>query len=92
LIKLEVDAASALVGRKLHETNIRSELDIVIVSIRRSDGEILFNPGGDATIRASDMLIAIGKAESVMKLNALAKAQVIQGVSAPTRDRALSTR
>src|SRR6266576_2932738 len=35
--QLEVERNSSLVGRKLSETNIRSELDIVIVSIRRSD-------------------------------------------------------
>src|SRR6266567_536628 len=66
--QLEVDAASQFVGRKLSETNIRSELDIVVVSIRRSHGEILFNPGGEAAIAGGDLLIAIGHAESLMKL------------------------
>jgi voltage-gated potassium channel len=71
--QLEVDAASILVGKKLSQTTIRSELDIVVVSIRRSDGQIIFNPSGDATIEAGDMLIAIGKSESLLKLNALAR-------------------
>jgi voltage-gated potassium channel len=71
--QLEVGPASELVGRRLSETNIRSELDIVVVSIRRSHGEILFNPGGEAVIESGDMLIAIGHAESLMKLTALAK-------------------
>lgn len=71
--QLEVDAESSLVGRRLSETNIRSELDIVVVSIRRNDGQILFNPSGEATIENGDMLIAIGHAESLMKLTALAK-------------------
>lgn len=71
--QLEVDTASTLVGRKLSETNIRSELDIVVVSIRRSDGQILFNPSGETKIQNGDLLIAIGNAESLMKLAALAK-------------------
>ena len=71
--QLEVDADSDLVGKKLSETNIRSELDIVVVSIRRSDGEIVFNPSGEAMIGSGDMLIAIGHAESLMKLMALAR-------------------
>lgn len=71
--QLEVDAASTLAGRKLSETTIRSELDIVVVSIRRGDGEILFNPSGEAMIQSGDLLIAIGNAESLMKLAALAK-------------------
>jgi voltage-gated potassium channel len=71
--QLEVEPSSMLVGHKLRETNIRSELDIVVVSIRRNDGEILFNPSGDANIESGDLLIAIGHAESLMKLASLAK-------------------
>lgn len=71
--QLEVAPSSVLAGQKLADTNIRSELDIVVVSIRRSEGKILFNPSGEATIEAGDILIAIGHAESLMKLTALAK-------------------
>ena len=71
--QVEIDSSSTLVGRKLSETNIRSELDIVVVSIRRNNGEIVFNPTGDAKISAGDMLIAIGKAEALAKLNELAR-------------------
>jgi voltage-gated potassium channel len=74
--QLEVGPASDLVGQRLSETNIRSELDIVVVSIRRSHGEILFNPGGEAIIESGDTLIAIGHAESLMKLTGLAKGKV----------------
>ncbi|HXM33836.1 MAG TPA: TrkA C-terminal domain-containing protein, partial [Pyrinomonadaceae bacterium] len=57
----------------LRDTNIRSQLDIVIVSIRRGDGQMLFNPSGEATIESGDMLIAIGHPESLMKMNKLAE-------------------
>jgi voltage-gated potassium channel len=78
--QLEVGASSELVGRKLSETNIRSELDIVVVSIRRSHGQILFNPSGEAIIESGDLLIAIGHAESLMKLTALAEGKAsVQG-------------
>jgi voltage-gated potassium channel len=76
--QLEVAAVSTLVGRKLSETVIRSELNIVIVSIRRSDGKIIFNPSGEARIEAGDMLIAIGNAESLRRLNALARGRLPQ--------------
>lgn len=76
--QLEVDSVSSLVGRKLSETVIRSELNIVVVSIRRNDGEIIFNPSGEARIEGGDMLIAIGNAESLRKLNALARGRVTQ--------------
>jgi len=71
--QLEVNPKSELVGLKLRDTNIRSELDIVVVSIQRSDGQVLFNPSGETMICGGDILIAIGKAESLIKLNPMAK-------------------
>ena len=76
--QLEVDPVSSLVGRKLSETVIRSELNIVIVSIRRDDGEIIFNPSGETKIEGGDMLIAIGNPESLSRLNTLARGRVVQ--------------
>ena len=76
--QLEVDPVSSLVGRKLSETVIRSELNIVIVSIRRDDGEIIFNPSGETRIEGGDMLIAIGNSESLSRLNKLARGRVVQ--------------
>ena len=71
--QVEVDAASSLVGKELRSTTIRSELDVVVVSIRRQNGETLFNPAGDAQIENGDILIAIGRAESLSELNKLAR-------------------
>jgi voltage-gated potassium channel len=71
--QLEVEPGSSLIGLRLSETNIRSKLDIVIVSIRRSDGEVVFNPAGDAKIELGDMLIAIGRGEALAKLTTLAR-------------------
>jgi len=71
--QLEVDASSPLVGQELNATPIRTELDLVIVSIRRHDGETTFNPSGSVRVEAGDILIAIGRAESLMKLNALTR-------------------
>jgi len=71
--QVEVDAASSLLGKELRSTTIRSELDIVIVSIRRQSGEMLFNPAGDSQIENGDILIAIGRADSLSELNKLAR-------------------
>jgi voltage-gated potassium channel len=85
--QLEVEAISPLVGRKLSESVIRSELNIVIVSIRRNNGAIIFNPSGETKIEAGDMLIAIGNAESLARLNALARGRIdgSRAIEAETR-------
>jgi len=80
--QLEVEQLSSFVGRKLSETTIRSQLNIVIVSIRRTDGQIIFNPNGETLIQAGDMLIAIGAAESLSTLNALARGQMVDATVA----------
>ena len=71
--QVEVEAGSPFESLKLKETNIRSELDIVVAAIRRADGEMVFNPSGETQIRAGDMLICIGRAESMVELTAQAR-------------------
>jgi voltage-gated potassium channel len=68
---------SAYVGHKLKFTNIRSELDVVVVAVRRrSNSEMIFNPSGDSQIEAGDMLIAIGRADSLARLKATAQRNI----------------
>ena len=71
--EVEVVEGSPLEGRRLKETNIRAQLDIVVAAIRRAGGEMIFNPSGDTQIRAGDMLIGIGRAESMQELGAQAR-------------------
>jgi voltage-gated potassium channel len=71
--QLEIETGSKLIGRRLRETVIRSELNIVVVSIRRHTGNVVFNPSGETEIQNGDMLVAIGNSESLRKLNYLAR-------------------
>jgi voltage-gated potassium channel len=73
LEQVEITRASPYVGRKLRFTNIRSELDAVIVAIRRRGGEMIFNPSPDSIIEAGDQLIAAGRAESLAELKTQAQ-------------------
>ena len=71
--QIEVEESSPLVGQELRNTPIRSEFDIVIISIKRHDGEIIFNPAGTCPVKAGDILIAIGRAESLPELARMAR-------------------
>lgn len=71
--QFEVAEASTLAGRRLKETTIRSELDIVVVAIRRPRGDMVFNPSGDTQVRGGDILIGIGRSDALAELGALAK-------------------
>jgi voltage-gated potassium channel len=71
--QVEIAPGSHLAGRKLKDTTIRSALDIVVAAIRRQGGEMVFNPSGDTQIREGDLLIGIGRAESLAELATLAR-------------------
>lgn len=71
--EMEVAPNSVYAGHKLRFTNILSELNVIIVAIRRRNGQMIFNPTGDALIHEGDILITIGRAESLMRMNELAR-------------------
>lgn len=73
--EVEVTPDSPYVGRRLRFTNIRAELDVVIVAVRRRAGEMIFNPSGDAFIEAGDLLIAIGRTDALAQLKTQANAE-----------------
>lgn len=59
---------SKYVGQMLKDTNISSELKLLIVAIRHRSGEMIFNPPADTYIMSGDLLIVIGKAEPMQTL------------------------
>ncbi|HLL76053.1 MAG TPA: NAD-binding protein [Pyrinomonadaceae bacterium] len=73
LEQVEITRDSPYVGRKLRYTNTRSELDAVVVAIRRRGGQMIFNPSPDSIIEAGDQLIAAGRAESLAELKTQAR-------------------
>lgn len=66
--ELTVGQNSPYAGRSLKDTNIMSELSLIVVAIRRKAGDLEFHPNGDTMINEGDLLIVIGKAESVQAL------------------------
>jgi voltage-gated potassium channel len=66
--EVAVGDRSSYLGKRLSETNISSELNLIVVAIRRKEGEMFFHPMGDTIIREGDLLIVVGKADSMQKL------------------------
>jgi len=56
------------IGKRLEETNISRELNLLVVAVRKKEGEMLFHPSAQTIIEEGDLLIVIGKAESMQKL------------------------
>lgn len=64
LADVQLAPDSPYVGKTLAETDLR-ERGVMIIGIRRQDGERLLPPPGSAVIRAGDSLFAFGNAEAV---------------------------
>jgi voltage-gated potassium channel len=58
--EIAVGQASSLLGVPLSDSGIRQKLDLILVAIKRADGEMLFNPSHQTRIQAGDTLIALG--------------------------------
>jgi voltage-gated potassium channel len=69
--ELKVGERSRLKGLTLVESGIRRELDIIIVAVRKTDGEMSFNPSSQTRIEAGDTLIAIGRTGDLEKLTGI---------------------
>ena len=66
--ELVVVESSRLNGLTLIESNIRQEMDIIIVAIRKKEGGMNFNPSSKTRIEAGDTLVALGKIDDLEKL------------------------
>jgi voltage-gated potassium channel len=69
--QFSVQASSELARKSLAESKIRSDLGVIVLAIRKSDGRMLFNPPAEAEIEAGDYLIVMGEAANLQRLEQL---------------------
>ncbi|HTI49705.1 MAG TPA: potassium channel protein [Planctomycetaceae bacterium] len=67
LADVQITADSPYAGKRLHETDLR-ELGVIVVGIRRPNGERLMPPPGNAVIQPGDSLFAFGSASAVNRM------------------------
>ena len=61
LEEVRVAENSIYSGKMLIDTDLRKELNLIIIAIKKSDGRMEFNPGPNTIIHGNDTLIAMGK-------------------------------
>lgn len=64
LADIQISPESDYVGRKLMETDLRSR-GVMVIGIRRENGDRLMPPPGNAVIEANDCLFVFGNADAV---------------------------
>lgn len=64
---------SSLTGVKLKDSVVRSQLNIIIVAIKKKDGTKVFNPSSETEISTHDILISLGSSENLQKLDEIGR-------------------
>lgn len=66
--EIPVAESSMLVGVPLMESGIRQDHNLMILSIIKADGEMVFNPSADTIIRSDEKVIAVGSSDDLGRL------------------------
>lgn len=78
--QVEISHDSPFIGRALKDTGIRSEHGVIVIAIKRAEGEMIFNPYADTIIEERDSLVAIGSHSSLETLEQMANPRSASGV------------
>jgi voltage-gated potassium channel len=71
--EIAVGQASPLLGVPLKDSGIRQKLNLILVAIKRANGEMLFSPSHETPILAGDTLIALGLRNNLVALEEMLK-------------------
>jgi voltage-gated potassium channel len=69
--QVQVTGQSAFAGRALADVDIKYKTGVVILALRKANGEMVFNPAPEVKMSAGDHLIAMGDAGNLQKLGRL---------------------
>lgn len=69
--QVRVTERSTFVDQSLAEMQVRRELGVIVLAIRKASGEMLFNPPAEAKIAGGDHLIVMGRPDGLRKLEQL---------------------
>jgi voltage-gated potassium channel len=68
---VRVAEESEHVSKSLREMALRKEVGVIVLAIKKANGEMIFNPDAEAEIAAGDYLIAMGGAKELRRLELL---------------------
>jgi voltage-gated potassium channel len=74
LEETQISQRSPLTGKPLKESQIRQELGIIVVAIKKTSGKMVFNPSPEAVLEAGDIVVAMGDRQHLDRLEVLARA------------------
>jgi voltage-gated potassium channel len=72
--EIVIPTDAEIVGKELMHSGIRSQHQLIVVAMKRSDGSMIYNPSPHELLEAGDILVVIGPQENLLNF-----AQEIRG-------------
>lgn len=69
--QVRVDHGCEMAEKSLRDLQLRREIGVIVLGIRRSNGNMEFNPAADSVIHAGDHLIVMGEPQALHRLENL---------------------
>ena len=66
--EITVKPNATVVRRTLYESEIRPNYDVMIISIKKADGKMVFNPDAETLLDGNDTLVVVGRAANIKAL------------------------
>ena len=73
LEEVMLEPRSRLKGKTLIESGLRSELNVIVVALKRSGGKMTFNPPDDTVFETGDTLVMLGARAQLDTIEKMAK-------------------
>lgn len=67
----KISPTSRYIGKTLIESNLRKDFGVIIVLIKKMNGEMKFNPQPSEVLEVNDVIVMLGKIEDVEKINSI---------------------
>lgn len=71
--EITIDAGSELVGQSLRDADIRARYDTIVIAMRKDGDSTRFNPDPGRPFEAGDVLVCMGRLDSLKTLHDLAR-------------------
>ena len=69
--QVRVSATSEMVSKTIKEMQLRKEVGVIVMAIRRESGEMVFNPPAETAVQGGDYLIVMGRPDDLRALETL---------------------
>jgi voltage-gated potassium channel len=72
--QVRVSERSAMVSKTIRDMQLGRDFSVIVMAIRKRDGQMMFNPPADTAVSGGDYLIVMGRQENLEAVEALVAA------------------